>query len=97
MTASVSMVIFNKLVMQTFPYPNLLLIIQNSITILLNVVGTQAGAFPPPNGPHFVYHCVHLLFCDNLSRARPPFTKHGAWHTVFPRDLRDEEVGIGPL
>ena len=47
MTASVSMVIFNKLVMQTFPYPNLLLIIQNSITIALNVAGTSVGTSHP--------------------------------------------------
>ena len=47
MTASVSMVIFNKLVMHTFPYPNTLLIIQNTITILLNVGGTQLGALTP--------------------------------------------------
>jgi len=41
------MVIFNKLVMQTFPYPNLLLIIQNSITIMLNLAGTSIGTSHP--------------------------------------------------
>lgn len=45
MCASVSMVIFNKMVMQSFPYPNVLLMVQNSITIFLNCVGTQAGIF----------------------------------------------------
>lgn len=45
MTASVSMVIFNKLVMTAFPYPNLLLIIQNSLTIFFNVAGTRIGVF----------------------------------------------------
>jgi drug/metabolite transporter (DMT)-like permease len=39
------MVIFNKLVMEMFPYPNFLLIIQNSTTILLNCLGTSAGIF----------------------------------------------------
>lgn len=45
MTASVSMVIFNKLVMQSYNYSTFLLIIQNTITIALNLVGTKAGIF----------------------------------------------------
>jgi len=45
MTASVGMVIFNKLVMQSYDYSTFLLIIQNTITIVLNLVGTKAGIF----------------------------------------------------
>jgi len=45
MTASVSMVTFNKLVMHQFPYPNMLLLTQNTITIILNFAGTSVGIF----------------------------------------------------
>lgn len=45
MFASVSMVIFNKLIMTSFPYANALLMIQNMMTIGLNCLGTQIGIF----------------------------------------------------
>lgn len=42
---SISLVIVNKAVMQSFPYPMSLLIFQNGATILLNLGGTWLGVF----------------------------------------------------
>ena len=65
MTASVSMVIFNKLVMQTYNYSTFLLIIQNTITIVLNLVGTKAGSCP--------------VICVSLNHSLYPVTSLGRY------------------